>query len=99
MSRPSSATWQAIQAQENADTCDASFWFIPRSGAHPEVQAKDPRDTEPGPLPASLWPTSIAGHLGALAHNLAPNAPQDSALVALAVPEGRPTAPNKEVLG
>ena len=170
------ATWQAIQAQaqDNADTYDASFWFIPRSGARPEVQAKDPRDTEPGPPPASLWPTwrylsylaheqggrlhhrmpfdplfwraaqrgdathswnlgtdagaakaptsaptkvrgfivtlptnwtrrennlSIASHLGALAHNLAPNAPQDSALVAHAVPEGRPTVPHKEVLG
>ena len=170
------ATWQAIQAQaqNNADAYDAAFWFIPRSGARPEVQAKDPRDTEPGPPPASLWPTwryhsylaheqggrlhhrmpfdplfwraaqrgdathswnlaaeangatapvatpervkgfivalptnwtrrennlSIASHLGALAHNLAPNAPQDGALVAHAEPEGRPTVPHKEVLG
>lgn len=42
---------------------------------------------------------SIASHLGALAHNLAPNAPQDGALVARAEPEGRPSVPHKEVLG
>jgi phospholipase D1/2 len=52
-------TWTAIQrqSQANADAYDAAFWFLPRSGARPEVQAKDPRDKEEGPPPASLWPT------------------------------------------
>ncbi len=54
------ATWKAIQkvAFNNARAYETAFWFIPRSGARPEVQTKDTvRDKEPGPPPASLWPT------------------------------------------
>lgn len=53
------ATWKAIQAraQQNADVYDDAFWFIPRTGAHPSVQPKEPADKEPGPPPSSLWPT------------------------------------------
>lgn len=53
------ATWRAIQAValENARAYDQSFWYIPRNGAHPEVQAKLKTDTEDGPPPASVWPT------------------------------------------
>jgi phospholipase D1/2 len=53
------ATWKAIQevASDNARAYERAFWFIPRSGARPEVQTKSPRDTEPGPPPASIWPT------------------------------------------
>ena len=53
------ATWKAIQEQasKNARAYDQSFWYIPRSGAHPDVQTKDKADTEDGPPPASVWPT------------------------------------------
>lgn len=51
-------TWKAIQerAQKNADAYDKAFWFIPRSGARPEIQKKEAGDTRPGPPPASIWP-------------------------------------------
>jgi phospholipase D1/2 len=53
------ATWKAIQAQatRNARAYDEAFWFIPRTGAHPSIQPKEAADKEPGPPPASLWPT------------------------------------------
>jgi phospholipase D1/2 len=53
------ATWRAIQkvAARNAENYEKSFWYIPRNGAHPEVQAKLKTDTEDGPPPASVWPT------------------------------------------
>lgn len=53
------ATWKAIQqrATFNAQRYEESFWFIPRTGAHPSVQPKEPADKEPGPPPGSLWPT------------------------------------------
>ena len=53
------ATWQAIQklAFDNAEAYENSFWYIPRSGAHPDVQTKLKTDTEDGPPPASIWPT------------------------------------------
>lgn len=53
------ATWKAIraQAENNARAYDQSFWFIPRTGAHPSIQPKEAADKEPGPPPASLWPT------------------------------------------
>ena len=49
------ATWRAIQkaADDNAKAYQESFWYIPRSGAHPQVQAKVKADTPP----ASVWPT------------------------------------------
>lgn len=52
-------TWRAIQkvAAENARAYEQSFWYIPRSGAHPDVQTKLKKDTEDGPPPASVWPT------------------------------------------
>ena len=51
-------TWREIQgvAKKNAEAYEAAFWFIPRSGAHPSVQAKEKEDKESGP-PGSLWPT------------------------------------------
>ena len=57
--RAAPATWKAIQerASKNAKAYEDSFWYIPRSGAHPEVQTKDKADTEDGPPPASVWPT------------------------------------------
>lgn len=53
------ATWRAIQtvAENNTKNYEKVFWFIPRSGARPEIQPKEPGDNEPGPAPASLWPT------------------------------------------
>lgn len=53
------ATWKAIQsiAQDNSRAYDDAFWFIPRSGARPEVQLKEKEDKKPGPPPASIWPT------------------------------------------
>lgn len=53
------STWQAIQAlaKKNTDNYEAAFWFIPRSGAKSEIQPKEAQDKEPGPAPASLWPT------------------------------------------
>lgn len=52
-------TWEAIQkvSQDNARDYERSFWYTPRSGARPEVQPKEAKDTEPGPPPASIWPT------------------------------------------
>jgi len=53
------ATWKAIQARANlnAQQYEDAFWFIPRSGARPEVQPKEAADKEPGPPPGSVWPT------------------------------------------
>ncbi len=53
------ATWKAIQkrAIDNATAYEESFWFIPRTGAHPSVQPKEATDKELGPPPGSLWST------------------------------------------
>lgn len=53
------ATWRAIQkvAKRNADVYEEAFWFVPRSGARPEIQPKEATDKLPGPPPGSLWPT------------------------------------------
>lgn len=52
------ATWKAIQAVafDNTRRYEEAFWFIPRSGARPEIQPKEKEDKEDGPPPASLWP-------------------------------------------
>lgn len=55
----SSETWKMIQkvADGNAEAYERSFAFIPRNGALPSIQPKDPQDKSPSAVPASIWPT------------------------------------------
>ncbi|WP_169734413.1 phospholipase [Deefgea rivuli] len=53
------STWKAIQnqASKNATIYNNSFWYIPRSEAHLEIQRKEVADKAPGGAPSSIWPT------------------------------------------
>ena len=53
------ATWRAIQrvATKNAEAYEESFWFIPRSLAHPSIQPKEAADPDEDGPPGSIWPT------------------------------------------
>jgi len=53
------SSWKAIQevAYNNTRAYEDAFYYIPRSSAHPNVQAKVADDKSKRPPPASIWPT------------------------------------------